>query len=61
MGGKPLFALNIVGFPTNRLPLEVLHRILRGAQEVAARALRQIGTAIVGSRQRCRQAAIDEC
>jgi cysteine desulfurase NifS/selenium donor protein len=44
MGGKPLFALNIVGFPTNRLPLEVLHRILRGAQEVAARA----GVSIVG-------------
>jgi len=44
MGGKPLFALNIVGFPTHRLPLEVLHRILQGAQEVAARA----GVSIVG-------------
>jgi len=44
MGGRPLFALNIVGFPTNRLPLEVLHEILRGAAEVA----REAGVCIVG-------------
>jgi selenium donor protein len=44
MGGRPLFALNIVGFPTNRLPLEVLHRILLGAQETARRA----GVSIIG-------------
>jgi len=31
MGGRPLFALNIVGFPSNRLPLWVLERILAGA------------------------------
>ncbi len=28
MGGKPLFALSIVGFPSNRLPMSVLQRIL---------------------------------
>jgi selenium donor protein len=44
MGGKPLFALNIVGFPTNRLPLEVLQRILLGAQETAQEA----GVSIIG-------------
>jgi cysteine desulfurase NifS/selenium donor protein len=31
MGATPLFALNIVGFPEKRLPLEVLQQILRGA------------------------------
>jgi cysteine desulfurase NifS/selenium donor protein len=44
MGGTPLFALNIVGFPTHRLPLEVLRRILLGAAEVAQEA----GVSIVG-------------
>lgn len=38
MGGKPLFALNIVGFPDNRLPEEVLKQILKGAQDVANEA-----------------------
>ena len=32
MGARPLFGLNIVGFPSNRLPLGVLERILQGAQ-----------------------------
>ncbi|MGA7878798.1 MAG: selenide, water dikinase SelD, partial [Desulfoferrobacter sp.] len=38
MGGKPLFALNIVGFPSNRLPIGVLEKILEGAQSVAQQA-----------------------
>ncbi len=38
MGAKPLFALNIVGFPSNRLPLSVLERILQGASDKAAEA-----------------------
>lgn len=38
MGGTPLFALNIVCFPTNRLPLSVLEDILRGASDKAAEA-----------------------
>ena len=38
MGAKPLFALSIVGFPSNRLPLSVLQEILRGGREVADRA-----------------------
>ena len=33
MGGKPLTALNIVGFPTCSLPLTVLEEILRGGAE----------------------------
>ncbi|HEX9189231.1 MAG TPA: selenide, water dikinase SelD [Vicinamibacteria bacterium] len=44
MGGRPLFALSVVGFPSRRLPLEVLERILEGAAEVAAEA----GIPIVG-------------
>jgi cysteine desulfurase len=44
MGAKPLFALNIVGFPTNRLPLEVLDRILKGALDKAAEA----GVSVIG-------------
>jgi cysteine desulfurase len=38
MGGKPLFALNVVGFPSNRLPIEVLEEILNGAQSKAQEA-----------------------
>lgn len=44
MGAKPLFALNIVGFPSNRLPLSVLREILRGAQDKAKEA----GISIIG-------------
>ena len=38
MGATPLFALNIVGFPSNRLPMEVLKQILLGAFGKAAEA-----------------------
>ena len=38
MGAKPLFALNIVAFPVQRLPLEVLEKILLGASDKAAEA-----------------------
>jgi len=38
MGGEPLFALNLVGFPTKSLPLEVLGEILKGGAETAAEA-----------------------
>ncbi len=38
MGAEPLFALSIVGFPSNRLPLSVLEEILRGGREIADRA-----------------------
>lgn len=44
MGGTPLFALNIVGFPVGRLPVEVLKQILRGAAEKAKEA----GVSIIG-------------
>ncbi|MBD3385461.1 selenide, water dikinase SelD [candidate division KSB1 bacterium] len=44
MGGTPLFALNIVGFPSNRLPMQVLKEILRGAQDKASEA----GVSILG-------------
>jgi cysteine desulfurase NifS/selenium donor protein len=38
MGAKPLFALNIVGFPSNRLPMAVLKEILKGATDKAMEA-----------------------
>lgn len=44
MGGTPLYALNLVFFPDDQLPIEVLHAILRGG----ARACRRMGVAIVG-------------
>lgn len=33
MGGRPLLALNIVGFPRGKLPLSVLEEILRGGSD----------------------------
>ncbi len=44
MGGTPLFGLNIVGFPSNRLAGEVLQQILQGAHDKAGEA----GIVIVG-------------
>ncbi len=44
MGARPLFALNIVGFPDKRLPMSVLQEILQGAQDKAAEA----GISILG-------------
>ncbi len=38
MGAKPIFALNIVGFPYKTLPTWVLQEILRGAQDKANEA-----------------------
>jgi len=44
MGATPLFALNIVGFPVNKLPMAVLKDILQGGAEKAQEA----GIGIVG-------------
>jgi selenide,water dikinase len=44
MGGEPLTALAIVGFPTGSLPLEVLGQILRGAQD----KVHEAGASLVG-------------
>ncbi len=44
MGAKPLFALNIVAFPSKTLPLEVLEEILRGGSD----KVREAGINIVG-------------
>jgi selenide,water dikinase len=38
MGGKPLSALNIVGYPTKSLPLSILDEILRGGADKAQEA-----------------------
>jgi selenide,water dikinase len=38
MGARPVSALNIVGFPTNKLPLEVLEEILKGSGDKAKEA-----------------------
>ena len=34
MGGKPLFALNLVGWPREKIPFELLGRVLEGAAEI---------------------------
>ncbi len=44
MGGRPLFALNIVCFPSKKIPLEVLGQILQGGCDKA----REAGIEIVG-------------
>ena len=44
MGGTPLFALNIVGFPIKDLPKEILSEILQGGADKAKEA----GISIVG-------------
>jgi selenide,water dikinase len=38
MGGRPIFALNLVAFPVKTLPMEILAEILRGGSETAAMA-----------------------
>ena len=35
MGGKPLFALNLVAWPKDELPLELLSKVLSGGQHAA--------------------------
>ncbi len=44
MGGRPIFALSVVGFPSQRLPVAVLGRILQGAADKA----REAGIDIIG-------------
>ena len=44
MGGEPITAMNIVGFPVGQLPLEVLTEMLRGGQD----AVHEAGAFIVG-------------
>lgn len=44
MGGQPILALNIVGWPRDTLPFDLLGDVLLGAQEIADRA----GCLIVG-------------
>lgn len=44
MGGRPLTALNIVGFPADLVPAAIVSRILRGGAKKAAEA----GCAVVG-------------
>jgi len=38
MGATPLFGLNLVGWPREQLPFEVLGKVLEGAAEVARKA-----------------------
>lgn len=52
MGGKPLLALNVVAFPTDALPMEVLGEILRGGIEKAHEAeVRIIGGHSIDDRE----------
>jgi len=38
MGGKPIFALAIVGMPLEKMPVEVIQRIIAGGESVCALA-----------------------
>ena len=44
MGGEPLTAMNIVAFPSGKLPLDVLREILRGGQD----KVHEAGALVVG-------------
>lgn len=44
MGGRPLFALNLVAWPTEALPVELLGEVLAGGAEAG----RECGFAVVG-------------
>jgi len=44
MGATPLFALNLVGWPREKLPLELLGEVLRGGGDIA----RQAGAFVLG-------------
>jgi selenide,water dikinase len=44
MGGEPLTAMNIVGFPSGKLPMSVLTEILRGGQD----KVHEAGALVVG-------------
>lgn len=44
MGARPLFALNIVAFPSKKLPLEILEEILKGGAD----KVREAGINVVG-------------
>jgi selenide,water dikinase len=44
MGGEPLTALNIVGFPSSKLPIQVLTELLRGGQD----KVHEAGALVVG-------------
>src|SRR5712675_637112 len=38
MGGRPIFALAIVGMPIDKMPVEVIQRIISGGESVCAQA-----------------------
>ncbi len=44
MGGRPLLAMNVVCFPTKKMPLEVLKSILKGGAD----KMREAGVMLVG-------------
>ncbi|HEX4251795.1 MAG TPA: selenide, water dikinase SelD [Pseudonocardia sp.] len=44
MGGRPLFALNLVAWPSTELPMELLGEVLAGGAEIGA----ECGFAVVG-------------
>jgi len=44
MGGKPVIALNLVGFPNQSIPLTIMEEIMQGGAEKAAEA----GVTVVG-------------
>src|ERR671920_2312482 len=47
MGGRPIMALAIVAMPVDRLPVEVIGRVLAGGESIC----REAGIPIAGGRQ----------
>jgi len=44
MGGKPITAMNVVGFPAGKLPIDVLRQILKGGMD----KIQESGAVLVG-------------
>jgi len=44
MGGKPITAMNVVGFPAGKLPLDILREMLRGGMD----KIQESGAVLVG-------------
>jgi len=38
MGGKPLMAVAILGWPVDKIPAEVAQQVIKGAQEICTKA-----------------------
>ena len=51
MGGRPLLALNVVGWPVGKLPMEMLGEVLRGGADAVIFPADDGGYVLIGLRQ----------